>query len=115
MEVERVLAVLRAHRFYFTNEEELQQGIARVLSAQGFAFEREHVLSKKERADFFLDGIVIEVKCAGSATQLLMQLQRYARFPAVTAIVLVVSKSRLTTLPNEVGGKPVFGVLQTGW
>lgn len=101
-----------AHRFAFSNEEDLQAGVALSLTEAGIPFEREAILSRQDRIDFLLPGGVgIEVKLDGSISALTRQLHRYARLDAIAAIVIVVTRTRLLNLPLEIAGKPLHRVL----
>lgn len=71
------------------------------------AVSREHRLGPADRPDFLIDGrIVVEVKGPRHrAPAVLRQLERYAAYPEVEAIVL--ATSRAMRMPAEIGGKPV--------
>ena len=105
-----VLGILRAHRFSFTCEIELQDGIASLLEAlPGYA--REVRLSAYDRPDFMVGTTAIEVKVDGSLAALLRQLYRYARHEAVQEIIVVTSRRKLAALPASLGAKPVTAVV----
>lgn len=108
IQIDNVREALAAVAFRFQNEGELQEGIAIALERAGISHVREVVLSKADRIDFMLDGGVgVEVKIDGSITSLTRQLYRYAQRPEVAAVVVVVSRMRLTNLPTEMNGKPI--------
>lgn len=70
----------------------------------------EFRLDEKSRPDFFHagDGIVVEVKVAGSPSAVLAQLVRYADHPKVRAVVLVTNLARLSAfMPAELRRKPI--------
>lgn len=97
-------------RFSFAGEADLQEGIGRALA--GFCdVQREAHLGQGERIDYLLrrQGVVLglEIKTAGSAATVLHQLMRYAEYPQVHGLVLVTSRSRHRSMPNEVRGKPL--------
>lgn len=98
---------IRAHAFSFSNEEELQCGIAECLERARIAFAREVVLGPKDRVDFFTHGIGIEVKVDGSISAVTRQLHRYAHHPDVRGLLLIASRIRLLNLPESINGKPV--------
>ena len=110
--LEKVLGVLRGHRFRYTNEDELQEGIAAALAVGGLSPLREVRLSDRDRIDLFVDPVGIEVKVAGSQTHPWGQLKRYAEHDAIQSLVLVTNRSY--TLPEEVGGKPLRVVSLAG-
>lgn len=106
--IERVRTALGAQSYRFTDEAELQEGIAEALAIAGLAFEREAVLSPKDRVDFLLPGgLVIEVKIDGSISALTRQVFRYTELDVAAAVVVVASLARLCKLPEEMNGKPV--------
>lgn len=105
-----IVYTLRRSAFRFSNETELQEGIAIALGRAGIQHRREVVLTKRDRIDFLVDDIGIEVKVDGSITLLTRQLYRYAKLPEVSSLVVVVTRMRLANLPPEINGKPVFVV-----
>lgn len=106
--IEHVRDAIGAQSYRFTDESELQEGIAEALTIAGLDFEREVVLSPKDRVDFLLPGgLVIEVKIDGSISALTRQVFRYTELDVVSAVVVVASLTRLCQLPDEMNGKPV--------
>jgi hypothetical protein len=110
--LEQVLAVIRGHRFRYTSEDELQEGIAAALEHHGLKPLREVRLSDRDRIDILVDPVGIEIKVAGSQTHPWDQLKRYAEHEAIKALVLVTN--RWYTLPDEVGGKPLETISLAG-
>lgn len=110
--VDQVLAVIRGHRFSYTSEDELQEGIAAALAQHGLEPLREVRLSERDRIDIFVDPVGIEIKVAGSQTHPWGQLKRYAEHEAIKALILV--SNRAYSLPDEVGGKPLRTVSLMG-
>jgi len=111
--VARYIALcIRQHRYAFSDERGLHQGIAHVLSAAAFDFKQEYRLSKEDRVDFFLpnSGIVVEVKVKGSGASLLEQLERYAQHDAVRGIIVVTTRLFLG-VPLMISDKPVERVV----
>jgi len=104
---EALCEVLRGYRFRYDNEARLQQAIERVLQEHGYAFVREKRLSRRDRLDFDVEGVAIEVKVDESLTVVLRQLFRYAQQDAVQALVLVTTRSSHTRVPDTICGKPV--------
>lgn len=106
-----VLGVLRATRFRFTTEADLQAGLAAAFARAGLAFEREARLGPKDRIDFLLaGGVGVEVKLDPNLAAVTRQLHRYAQHEAVGALVLVTSRLRLTNVPDMMHGKPLRAV-----
>lgn len=106
-----VARLIRAHRFSFANERDLQDSIAVVLERREIPFAREVKLSDRDRIDFLVGlGIGVEVKLDGQLTELMRQLWRYAASEDLTALVVVTPKIRLAQLPNVLLNKPVHAV-----
>lgn len=89
------------------SEEALQEAIARVFDETGIRYEREVRLSERDRIDFMLGSLGIEVKIEGSVHQVTRQLQRYAQYDRVGSLLLVTSRSKLSAVPRELSGKRV--------
>jgi hypothetical protein len=106
--LDQVLAVIRGHRFRYSDEEELQEGIAAALTAASLDVEREVRLDDHDRIDILVGTIGIEVKVAGSAESALAQLQRYATHPEIEHLVLITSQWQ--RLPKVAGTKPLTTV-----
>lgn len=112
MTIDDYADILRSHRYRFTNEDELQRGIAEVLLSVGCGFSREFP-SRVGRIDFLLaGGICLEVKVDGSRAALLRQLSRYARSGQFDGLIVVASRRRLIAeFPAELEGVPLQAVL----
>lgn len=109
-------------RFQYTNERELQRGIELVLERSfGSALRRELRLSGgKNRLDFAVgvegvDLTAIEVKTRGTLSELTRQVQRYAADPAVSEVVVIVTRAKLLDIPETLAGKPVAVVRADGF
>ncbi len=104
-----LIALLDDHRFSVTHEDELQAGIAEVLTGAEVPFAREVQLSRRDRIDFLTGaGVGIEVKVDGTLPTLLRQLQRYAQHDRVRALLVATNRTRLLALPASLSGKPVL-------
>jgi hypothetical protein len=105
------LEALRSHlsqfRFFYSCELEIQVAIGQLLQTAGIPAQREFRLSEKDRLDFFIDGLVIEVKIGGSAADVMRQVARYAEHEKVQGVLLVTTKAR-HTLPDTFNGKPLL-------
>lgn len=106
--------LLSGYRFRYTDEIELQDGIAEVLTRAGIQFEREVVLPRRDQLDFlrrdridFLvtPGIGIEVKIRGSRVDVMRQLARYAEHERIESLILVTDRSQFAMMPLALGGK----------
>ena len=105
---------LRAARFRFSNEDELQAGVAEVLTAAGIPFDREVAIGPGDRLDFLVGTTAIEVKVDGGRNDLLRQLKRYARHEGIEDLVVVTSRARHAGLPDSIGSKPIWVVWVSG-
>lgn len=107
--VDEVADVIRAHRYSYTNEDELQEGIAAALARKkGWAPEREVRLDARDRIDIVVDRIGIEVKVAGRSSGVFEQLLRYAEHEEIAGLILVTN--RWVRLPDGISGKPLRAV-----
>lgn len=110
--VDQVRAALARVRFVYAREVELQDGIGRVLEAAfpGQVQREVRLEGGRNRLDFQVGGVAVEVKIDGSLSELTRQVQRYAGLPEVSGVLAVVGRARLRNLPESLCGKPV-GVL----
>lgn len=92
---------LGAYLYRYGNEVQLHVSLAEVLSSHGHAFQREYVLDARNRADFWLDGLVVEVKVDGTYAQALRQCDRYLHLPQVTGVLLASTKSWAKLQPDK--------------
>jgi hypothetical protein len=103
-----VVLALRGVNFRFVSEAELQEGIARVLTERGLAFEREVKLAAADRIDFLVGTVGIEVKVDGPLSALTRQIYRYAKHDRIDGLLVVSSLNRLAFgMPAAINGKPV--------
>lgn len=101
-----ILQAINGSRFLYTSEDELQEGLAKVLTEAGFNVHREVRLTPRDRIDLMVGRVGIEVKIAGRPWSVLGQLQRYAESPAINELILVTTKARHEA-PARLNGKPV--------
>lgn len=73
--------LLAGFGYRYGSEVQLHQALSTVLDQAGHAHDREYRLDASNRADFWLDGLVIEVKVAGSLADALRQVGRYISPP----------------------------------
>jgi hypothetical protein len=109
-----VAAVIKAQRYRYSGEAQLQEGIAGALAAAGITAVREVHLAGPDRIDFMAGALGIEVKVAGQSASVARQLARYAKSPEVEELMLVTTRARHRSVPREIGGKPVHVVLLSG-
>jgi hypothetical protein len=115
-EVIKALSNLRIGKI--SVEYDLQNKIADVLHTAGITYKKEYKLGPRNRVDFLaIGGTAIEIKKGKPNRQKLIdQATRYAAFPEVKSIILVVETGIVTPLPPLINGKlcTVFG-LQRLW
>ena len=111
MTAAEIATLLRAARFQFSSEDDLQRGIDGLLKSRGLTVQREVVLGPHDRIDFLLDGgIGIEVKVRGNASDLGRQVERYMENPRVSTVIVVTSRMTHQMLPETISEKPVLVV-----
>ncbi len=84
--------LLAGFGYRYGSEVQLHEVLASVLDKAGHAHVREHRLDACNRADFWLDGLVIEVKVAGSLADALRQVGRYINLPQVRGVLLATTE-----------------------
>jgi len=120
MNSEELAKALQGYAFRFSDEKQLQAGIAQALAELKVEFLAEVVLTPGDRLDFLVEGgIAIEVKTndskGGAAlSSVTRQLWRYAKLDAVKELVLVTTRSKHRDLPPDILGKPVHVVYLSG-
>jgi hypothetical protein len=113
--LDALASAMRGKRLRATTEEELQRGLARVLTDACVEHRRHEPLSADDIPDFMVGGAAIELKVDGSLASVTRQLHRYAQHAAVTEIVLVTTKARHRPMPASMNGKPVSVFWLEGW
>lgn len=104
--VPAIVKALKAYRFNYQNEKELQEGVEGALAANKIPFEREKILDQYGTIDFLVDGrIGIEIKTKGSPSAVARQLVRYFKCEKVSELILLTGRSRLGALPPLILGK----------
>lgn len=112
--VESVYKCIQRRRLNLNSEAALQLDIENAFKEDGIVFEREVILSKKDRPDFMCGCIAVEVKIKGSAKSIYRQCERYCQHGLVEALILVTNRSM--GLPEEINGKPCYLInLGRGW
>ena len=107
--LDTLVSTLQKYSFSYTNEDELQQGVFAVLETLKEPFEREYVLSKSDRVDFYFpkQKVGIEAKIDHSLSALTRQIHRYVQHEEIDGILVVSGKVRLMNLPESINKKPV--------
>lgn len=98
--------IMRDYKVRRGTELQLQDDLEKVFIDCKIPYEREVLLSKKDRPDFMLSGIAVECKVAGSAESHLRQIKRYMGHDSVRGCILVAT--RKYDIPNMVEGKPLW-------
>ncbi len=108
MTAKEIANALYNRRFHFSNEKDLQRGIAQALTDLKLDFRPEVSLTKQDRIDFLIGDIGIEVKVDSPQSLVTRQLWRYAQCSEVQFLILVTTRSKHLNLPAEINGKPVY-------
>lgn len=96
-------------RFHAADEATLQAGIAEVLRQAGAPVAREVRLTARERIDFLIGRLGVEVKIKGSVHDVRRQLIRYAATGALDEILLISTHVTHSQFHGtEVGGLRVW-------
>lgn len=111
VKAEAIVEALRGFRYLYSNERELQLGVARALKAKGIPFVREKDLGRAGGTiDFMVGRVGIEVKIKGSPSAVARQLMRYCECDEVEEIILFTGAARLGALPTALRGKRLLVV-----
>ncbi len=100
--------VLFRLRPFGANEAKVQEQIAEALTSGGVEFKREVKLSPKDRIDFLVGTVGIEVKVKGRTADVEAQLLRYAASDRITELVLITARAQHAKVALELNGKPVW-------
>ena len=102
--------LLWATPFRFSSEDQLQGAMEQLFLSKGIPHTREVRLSAKDRIDFMVGRIGIEVKVKQSAETVERQLLRYAQHEEVDSLILVTSRSGHRMIQRMANGKSVLVV-----
>lgn len=113
--VASVEQALTSHRFRFTSERVLQDGIELVLRTAGLAVEREAPLGTLGTIDFLVGHagsgrVGVEVKVRGLRADVTRQVHRYVQSDTLSALVVVTTRALLARLPETMNGKRVHTI-----
>lgn len=106
--VSNIFETFKAKRFDLTDEKRLQGEIFLALQSriQSDTVQKEYTLDDKNRIDFLIGSVGIEVKIKGSKRDIYKQCERYCGFDTIKELVLVTNKSM--GLPGKINGKDCF-------
>lgn len=107
-EIEKIMGALSTiHISNTLNENEIHKEIENALSTYNIKYKHEYQILTHKRFDFWINGIVLEVKKSKpSKINLLNQLDRYTKVPAVRAVIVVLERN--VTIPKQLNGKPII-------
>lgn len=114
--VRTIITILKTLRIRgVSTEAEIHEAIGQALKDNGLRFRHEYSILSRKRFDFWLSGVVIEVKKKKPGkVALLNQLNRYTKVPEVKAIIIVMQESM--HLPKSLNGKPLICLsLNANW
>jgi len=115
MNPEAIVDLIENARVDLSTETLAQRGLARLFMDAGLDAKAEVRLSDRERIDFMIGRIGLEVKIGHPRRAILRQLERYAKSDEVDALILVTSVAFPTTNP-PIDGKPLHvASLSRGW
>lgn len=111
MNIDELASIVSKHKFKYSDEKELQDGLELLFSKKDVPYRREVRLSRNDILDFVIDidvCIGIEVKIAGSQNALLRQINRYLAHDEIKAIFVIGSPYWINNLPNILNNKPIY-------
>lgn len=106
---EDIIAAIHGFEFHYSDEHQLQEGLAAALTERGFDVRREVRLNSHDRIDLVVDRVGIEVKIQGRAASVQRQCRRYLASDALDEVVLVTSRPRHSLI--RMSGVTVLTVL----
>lgn len=105
--VQKIFEILSKHKFSLDTEDLLKQQMAQVFTQHDISFKKEYSFDPKNRVDFLVEDIAIEVKIrSATSMQIYRQCKRYCELDGVGSLVLVTNKSM--GFPKEINGKPCY-------
>lgn len=111
--LESICKVLSGYRYNFQDESSLQEGMAEVLTNNAIAFEREVRLDARNRPDFMIGPVAIEVKIKGTFAEFMRQADRYLELDRISALIVVGTPKWMPAVPASLRGKPIYTVRLT--
>lgn len=105
-----ICQLLAGYRYNLQSEASLQDGLQLVLEKHGVLFVREARLDAKNRPDFMVGSLAIEVKTKGSFADFLRQANRYLELEQVTGLIAIGTPKWMPLVPPALAGKPLYTV-----
>ena len=103
----QIAKLLSSRRFAsLEDEKRLQAEIMQALQDAGIPAVREYSRDQVNIFDFYIDGIVIEVKIKGAKRAIYKQCERYSLLDYCRDIILVTNVSM--GFPSEINEKPCY-------
>lgn len=93
-------------------ESDFSRVVEQALRATGIEPASEVQLSARDRIDFIVGRIGIELKTHASVASVIRQLDRYAKSDQLDSLVFVTTSWKLAAgIPSELSGKPITTVI----
>jgi hypothetical protein len=102
--------LLSRHRYRCGTETQLQDGIAKVLTDAAIPFRKELHLSARDRPDFLIGGLALELKIKGTFASAFRQVARYTEHEQISAVMLIGTPRWVKQMPHEINQKPIYCV-----
>lgn len=108
MTATQIIKVLQSYTLAVSHEVYLQQNLAEIFTTNNIEFKKEYWLDKKNKIDFFVNGVGIEIKTLGTqnARKIFDQCRRYAQFDEITELILITHKTM--GFPKQINKKPSY-------
>ena len=108
IEIEKIINILDTiHISKVLSESQIHEEIKKTLTEYNINFRHEYKILTHKRFDFWINGIVLEVKKRKpTKISLLNQLDRYTKVPSVKAIIVVLEKN--IEVPKKINNKPII-------
>jgi hypothetical protein len=108
MEARRLIDLLSRYRFHHQDEKELQLAISQIFRQNDIGYRSEVILTPKDRIDFLVEKVGVEVKVEGALAAVTRQLFRYAERPEIDELVLLTTRQAHRNMPDQILGKPLY-------
>lgn len=96
-----IVELINSQSWRYQNENDLQHGIASLLTQNGHTVKREVRLSAKDRIDLLVGTIGIEVKVKGQPEKVRQQLIRYAAHTDQLTHLILVTTMAAHAIPEN--------------